>query len=187
MKKLLLILTAVGLAVPAFAQDSTVKAWPVYGYAGVPGNGTSEVDTLTIQTGTSGGTFTIALTGGRTTVPISWSATNATLIANIDAALENLRAIGTGGVTTAAGSLTAGIGTITLTFAAKNAAQDFPALSIGTNSLTGGAAPTLTTTTPGVGATYRDALPGTILVDTLTPGLYFNSSATRGSPTWTSK
>jgi phage tail sheath gpL-like len=168
------------------AQDSTVKSWEVYAIAGAPSNGTNEVDTLTIQSSTNGGTFTIAVSGGRTTTPIAWSATNATLVANVDAALEALPNIGTGGVTTAVGTMTAGIGTITITFAGANsAATDVPTLSIGTNSLTGGAAPTLTTTTPGVAGTFKNARPGTILVDNTTPGLYFNTSATQGAPTWT--
>lgn len=187
MKKLLLFAAAAAIGLStAFAQDSTVKAWPVYAVAGAPTNGTNEVDTLTIQTGTNGGTFTIVVAGGRTTQPITWSATNATLVANVDAALEAVPNIGTGGVATAVGTMTAGIGTITITFnSAKTAATDVPTLSIGTNSLTGGAAPTLTTTTPGVAATFKDARPGTILVDNTTPGLYFNTSATQGAPAWT--
>ena len=188
MKRITLVsvLFLAALALPALAQDSTIKSWPVYGMSGAPTNGTNEVDTLTIQSSTNGGTFTIAVAGGRTTTPISWSATNATLVANVDAALEALPNIGTGGVTTAVGTMTAGIGTITITFAgSKSAGQDVPALSIGTNSLTGGAAPTLTTTTPGVAATFREARPGTILVDYTTPALYFNTSATQGAPAWT--
>lgn len=179
----LVCLTA--LAVPVFAQDSTIKSHEVYEYNGVPSGGTSEIDTLTIQASTSAGTFTIAVAGGRTTSAISWSATNATLVANVDAALENLNVIGTGGVTTAVGTMTAGIGTITITMAGKNAKRDMPALSIGTNSLTGGTAPTLTTTTAGVDATFRDAKTGQLLVDTSTPDLYINDSVTAGSPTWT--
>lgn len=191
MKKLLAILALMALTPPAFAQDSTIKAHQVYQYAGVPSNGTSEIDTLTIQAATAGGTFTITIANGRTSAPISWSATNATLVANVDAALEAMTQIGTGGVTTAVGTMTAGIGTITITMAGKNARMDFPLLSIGTNSLVAStptpdpSAPTLTTTTPGVEATYRSAKTGQLLVDTVTPDLYINDSVTAGSPTWT--
>jgi hypothetical protein len=167
------------------AQDTNVKTVPVYSYAGVPSNGTSEIDTLTIQSSTSGGTFTVCVASGRCTQAISWNATNATLVANVDTALEALPNIGTGGVTTAVGTMTAGIGTITITGAGKNAKMDMPTLSIGTNSLTGGAAPTLTTTTAGVSATYRSAATGTLLVDSTTPDLYINDSTTANSPTWT--
>ena len=193
MKQLLAICAVIALSMTAaFAQDSTIKSMQVYQYAGVPSNGTSEIDTLTIQSGTASGTFTIAVDGGRTTAPITWSATNTTLLANVDAALEALNVIGVGGVTTAAGTLSSGIGTITLTFTGKNAKRDMPALSIGTSAALLASTPTpnpsaatLTTTTPGVEATFRDAKTGTLLVDTSTPSLYINTSTTAGSPTWT--
>lgn len=153
--------------------------------AGVPSSGTNEIDTLTIAASTDGGTFKIAVANGRTTAAISWSATNATLVANVDAALELLPNIGTGGVTTAVGTMTAGIGTITITFTGKNAKTDFPLLSITANAITGGTTPTITTTTPGVAATFRDAPTGGLLVDTVTPDLYINDSTTAQSPTWT--
>lgn len=185
--RVLVTLIAVALVTVSVgvAQDSTVQDAEVFSYNGAPVGGTSEIDTLTIQSGTSAGTFTIAVAGGRTTAPITWSATNATLVANVDAALENLNVIGTGGVTTAVGSMTAGIGTITITMTGKNAKRDMPALSIGTNSLTGGAAPTLTTTTAGVEATFRDAERGQLLVNTSSPHIYINDSSTPSQPTWT--
>lgn len=182
---ILAVTAALAFASPVFAQDNTIKAMEVYSFAGIPSGGTSEIDTLTIQTGTSAGTFTITVAGARTTTAIPWNATNATLLASVDAALEALPTIGTAGVTTAAGTLTAGIGTITLTFTGKNAKRDMPLLGIGDNSLTGGAAPTLTTTTAGVEATFRDAKTGQLLVDTVTPDLYINDSTAAGAPTWT--
>lgn len=172
------------LAQPVFAQDSTIKSSMVYQFAGAPVNGTNEIDTITIQSGTSAGTFTLTLTGGRTTAPITWSATDATLIANIDAALEALPNIGAGGVTTAAGTGSSGIGTYTVAFTGKNAAQDFPLLSIGTNSLTGGTAPTVTTTTAGVAGTFTAAKTGDLLEDTTNGELYQNLSTTAGAPNW---
>lgn len=168
----------------ARAQDSTLTTRPVYGFAGAPANGTSEIDTLTIQSGTSAGTFTISVADGRTTAPITWTATDATLIARIDAALEALSVIGTDGVTTAAGTLSSGIGTVTITFTGKNARRDMPLLSIGTNSLTGGSAPTLTTTTAGVAATWAAAPTGTLIEDTTNGELYQNISTTAFSPNW---
>jgi hypothetical protein len=185
MKKFLsLALLAVLPLLPVHAQDSGITSRQVYAYAGAPSNGTSEVDTLTIQSGTSAGTFTITIDDGRTTAPITWSATDATLVARVDAALEVLSAIGTGGVTTAAGTLSSGIGTITITFTGKNARQNMPALSIGTNSLTGGSAPTLTTTTAGVAATWGTAPTGTLIEDTSNGDLFQNISTTAGSPNW---
>jgi hypothetical protein len=181
MKHTFVILAVFVVAITARAQDSTIKSSQVYSYAGVPASGTSEVDTLTI-TGT-GGSFTITVAGGRTTPAINWSATNATLLANVDAALEGLSAIGSGGVTTAAGTLTTGTGTITLTFAGKNAKKDMPALTTTSALVTGSAS--IATTTPGVAATFPNASPGTLLIDSSTPGLYQNTSATVNSPTWT--
>ena len=178
-------LALVAMAACALAQSPAIKTVSVYSYAGIPSAGTSEVSTITIGGTPTAGTFTLTVAGGRTTGPITWSSTNATLVANIDAALEALSNVGTGGVTTAVGSMTSGIGTITLTFTGKNAKTDFPAIS-GTSSLTG-TSPTLAvaTTTPGVEATFRNAPTGQLLVDTVTPDLYINDSTTLYSPTWT--
>lgn len=180
MKFILSFLALLALALPALAQDATIASAEVYTYAGVPSSGTSEIDTITL-TGT-GGSFTITVSGGRTTAAINHSATTGTMVSNIDTALENLSAIGTGGVTTAAGSLTSGTGTVTVTFAGKNAKKDMPALTV-TSSLTTGSA-AIATTTAGVDATFREARPGTILIDTVTPDAYVNTSTTAFSPTW---
>ena len=185
MKLLFTLFVTVAFALTGFAQDSTISSAQVYRYAGVPASGTNEIDTITIASGTSAGSFTLTVAGGRTTRAIVWSATDATLIANIDAAVEGLSAVGVGGVTTAAGTGSSGIGTYTLTFTGKNAKEDFPLLTIGTNSLTGGAAPTITTTTPGVAATWASAPTGTLLEDKTNGNLYQNTSTTVGSPTWT--
>lgn len=184
MKQLLTILITAAFALSAFAQDNTIKSSMVYQFAGAPVNGNSEVDTLTIQSGTSAGTFTLTTAAGRTTAPITWSATDATLIARIDAAVEALSAVGVGGVTTAAGTGSSGIGTYTLTFTGKNATQDQPLLSIGTNALTGGAAPTITTTTAGVAGTFVNAKTGDLIEDTTNGELYQNISTTANAPNW---
>lgn len=152
---------------------------------GAPVAGTDEVQTLTIGGTPTGGTFKLAFEGV-TTAAITWSATNATLIANIDAALEALPGIGTGGVTTAAAALTAGIGTITLTFAGNRGKQAGVALvTVAENALTG-TAPTLAVarTTAGVDASGRGAPKGTQLVRSDTGVVYVNTG-TATAPTWT--
>jgi hypothetical protein len=53
--------------------------------SGAPGAGTNEVQTMTIDA--TGGTFKLAF-GGFTTGDITWSATNNTLLANINNALQ---------------------------------------------------------------------------------------------------
>jgi hypothetical protein len=184
MKTLIALCLTAALAFPAFAQDSTIKTVPVYSYAGAPINGTSEIDTLTIQSGTSAGTFTISVANSHPTDPITWSATDATLIARIQAALVAHPVIGASGATVTAGTGSSGIGTYLITLGGKNAASDFPLLGIGTNALTGGTAPTLTTTTAGVAGTFTNAAVGTVLEDTTNGELYQNISTTAGSPNW---
>lgn len=152
--------------------------------AGAPVAGTDEVQTITFGGTPTGGTFRLGYKG-QTTDPISWSATNATLIANIDAALEALSTIGTGNVTTAVGTMTAGIGTATVTFAGTLAKKAVPLITVVDNSLTG-TAPTVavTETTPGVSATHRGAPVGARLIDT-TNGKEYINTGTSSVPTWT--
>lgn len=158
----------------------------VYTFAGTPSAGTSEVQTATFGGTPTGGTFVLGFKGQRTAA-ISWSATNNTLVANIDAALEALSTIGVGNVTTAVGTMTAGIGTITVTFAGTLAKKAVNPITVVTNSLTG-TTPTLvvTETTPGVDATGRGASKGQLLVDTATGALYVNTG-TASAPTWTAQ
>lgn len=153
--------------------------------AGVPSAGTSEVQTLTIGGTPDGGTFKLAFKG-QITGAIAWSATDATLIANIDAALGALSTIGgASNITTAAGTVSSGIGTITLTFAGSLAKLAVPLITVDTNSLTG-SSPTLAIaeTTPGVTATHRGAPVGALLVDTAT-GVEYRNTGTVYAPTWT--
>jgi hypothetical protein len=152
--------------------------------AGAPSAGTDEVQTLTIGGTPDGGTFKLAFEGS-TTSAITWTATDATLVASVDAALEALPGIGTGGVTTAAGTLSSGIGTITLTFAGNRGKQAVPTISVADNSLTG-TDPTVEVaeTTPGVDATGRGASKGALLNDT-TNGVAYINTGTALAPTWT--
>lgn len=152
--------------------------------AGAPVAGTDEVQTITIGGTPTAGSFTLTYEGF-TTGAITWSSTNATLIANIDAALEALSNIGTGGVTTAVGTMTAGIGTATVTFNG-NLGKKAVSLMTATNSLTG-TDPTVavTETTPGVDASFRNvAGKGQVVSDTTNGKLYINTG-TAIAPTWT--
>lgn len=155
-----------------------------YTSAAAPTAGTSEVQTITFGGTPTGGTFRLSF-NGFTTAAIAWSATNNTLIANIDAALEALPNIGTGGVTTAVGTMTAGIGTITVTFALGLSKRAVPTIGAANNSLTG-TAPTLAVaeTTPGVDASGLGAAIGATLTD-LTNGLLYINTGTALAPVWT--
>lgn len=151
---------------------------------GTPGAGTSEVQTLTIGGTPTGGTFKLAF-DGQTTGPITWSSTNNTLRDNVDAALEALTNIGTGGVTTAVGTMTAGIGTLTITFAGDLTKKAVNTITVADNSLTG-TSPTLAVaeTTPGVDADFRGAKKGALVTDT-TNGILYINTGTALAPTWT--
>lgn len=155
-----------------------------YTSTGAPTNGTDEVQTLTLGGTPTGGTFKLAFDGW-ITAAIAWSATNATLIANIDAALEALPNIGTGGVVTAVGTMTAGIGTATITFALGLAKRAVNTITVANNSLTG-TSPTLAVaeTTPGVDASGLGAGVGALLVRD-NGVLYINTAAADASPVWT--
>lgn len=148
---------------------------------GAPVNGVSEVQTLTIGGTPTGGAFKLRRQGS-TTPAISWSNVNATLIAAIDAALEALPGMGAGSVVTAAGTLTAGIGTITLTFAATGPQ---PLVAVDMNALTG-TAPTIANalTTAGVAGTGGgQAGIGARYTDTTAGKLYVNGG-TKAKPAW---
>lgn len=153
-----------------------------YTSAGAPTAGTSEVQTLTIGGTPTGGTFKITY-DGKQTAAITWSSTNTTLVSNIDTALEALSNIGTGNITTAVGTMTAGIGTITLTFAGTLAKKAVNTMVVSNNSMTG-TSPTaaITETTPGVDSTGRSAGIGALLHDTTNGKLYITTST--NPPTW---
>lgn len=186
MKSLIFAALAVlALTVDGFSQaGEPANARPLL-VAGAPSAGTSEIQTLTIGGTPTAGTFTISF-DGFTTSAITWSATNATLLANINTALNALPNLEDGEVVAAAGSLTAGIGTITLTFSG-NRAKLAVNLMVATSSLTG-TSPTavITETTAGVTATGRGAAKGRLLIDETNATLYQNTG-TALSPTWTSR
>src|SRR6185436_2823579 len=117
--------------------------------AGAPTAGTNEVQTLTIGGTPTAGTFKLTFDGW-TTAAITWSATNATLLAAINAALDALPNVGASGIVATAGTLTAGIGTILLTFSGGSLPKRAVSLMTATNNLTG-TSPTLAIaeTTPG--------------------------------------
>lgn len=154
--------------------------------AGVPVAGTDEVQTLTIGGTPTAGSFTLTFEGW-TTAAITWSAVNATLLASMVTALNALPNLGTGGVVPTAGTLTAGIGTILLTFSGAQVAKRAVPLMTFTNNLTG-TSPTLAIaeTTPGVTATGIGAAKGALLIDT-TNGTLYQNTGTPAVPVWTSR
>lgn len=156
-----------------------------YTSAGAPTAGTNEVQTLTIGGTPTGGTFKLAYEG-QTTGAITWSSTNATLLANINAALDALTNLGSSFVVATAGTLSSGIGTILLTFSGGTVQKRaVNTMTVALNSLTG-TAPTLAIveTTPGVDASGLGVAVGGHLTDTTNGKEYINTGSAN-APTWT--
>jgi hypothetical protein len=109
--------------------------------------GTNEIQTLTTGGTGAGSTFNLTF-GTFTTGPITWSATNATLFANIQAALDALPNIGPGNTLVANLSCTAGIGTINVTF--QNVLASTNVAQLTTAVLSGALTTAITTATAGV-------------------------------------
>jgi len=151
--------------------------------AGAPVAGTDEVQTLTVGGAPTAGTFRLTFDGAKTAA-ITWSNVNATLVAAIDAALEALRTIGAGGVTTAVGTMTAGVGTITITFAGALAKRAVSTITVSDVALDGSGTVAVAETTPGVNASGLGAAKGSLLTDVTNGKLYINSG-TALAPTWT--
>jgi hypothetical protein len=124
----------------------------------------NEVQTLTIGGTGLGGTFTLTILGVET-ADITWSGTNATLLANINAQLDLNPYLGAGGAVATAGTLASGIGTVLITFSGTTVANK----SIGTITADG---TNLTGSTPTVAMTRTT--PGGIA--TLTPSILFGTS-----------
>lgn len=154
-----------------------------YQTAGAPTAGTDEVQTITIGGSPSAGTFTFTL-DGFTTAPITWSSTNNTLIANVDAALGALPNVGSASnVTTADSTLSSGVGALTVTFVAALGKRAIPLMTANYSQLTGGTV-AVAETTPGVDASARGAPKGATLTDT-TNGKQYINTGTAAAPTWT--
>lgn len=148
--------------------------------AGAPSAGVDETQTATL--GGTGGTSTFRLIlSGVPTGTIAWSATNGTLLANINAALD--ARFGTAQIVATDVALTAGIGTLLLTFSGSDYAKTV--MPVMTRLIVSGALTiAIVETTAGVTATARGAEKGATLIDT-TNGLHYTNTGTTSAPTWT--
>lgn len=189
MKSKLLALLAITVSLSvAIAGTDPLPQWGggIKTTAGAPSDGTSAIQTLTFGATITGGTFKLAY-NGKTTSAITWSSTNNTLVANIDAALEALPTLAGGSsVTTAAGTITSGAnGTVTVTFTGNYAKLLVNAITVADNSMTG-AAHTLTAaiTTAGVTADGRGSPKGALCVDSTNGVLYQNQGTSGLAPSW---
>lgn len=116
--------------------------------------GTVSVQTLTFAA-ISSGKFRLRYKG-QETAAITWSSTNNTLVSNINTALEALpNKAASDSVTVAAGTMTNGLGTLTVTFTTRGKQ---PAIEVTDKRLVGtGADITLVNTTPGTDGLWGDA------------------------------
>lgn len=156
-----------------------------FAFSGAPVAGTNEIQTITFGGTPTGGTFRLRFRGARTE-PIAWSATNATLVTNVQTALRALHTVNGENLTVAVGTMTSGIGTLTVTFNNDLGRAAVPTIAVADNSLTG-TDPTLAVaeTTPGVDATLRGAMPGALAVRTDDAIKVYVNTASAVAPTWT--
>ncbi len=119
--------------------------------------GVNAVQTLTFSTGITGGTFTLTF-NGLTTAPITFSATAATLAANIQAALTALPNVGPNN------TLVAGTGPFTVTFQNGLGGTNVPTLTFNAAGLAGGSITSIITTTTGDTA-QTNSVGGTLTLD----------------------
>lgn len=140
---------------------------------GVPSAGTTEVQTLTVGTVTSG------------QFQMEMDAIRATILWNDNAAAiqTKLRAMGNIGAT---GVTVTGTGPWTLTFGGGLDKKLLSTFVIVNNSLLNVATPvvpTIAKTTPGVNATARGSAKGTLLVNDAT-GIVYANTGTPAAPVW---
>lgn len=165
-----------GERLPAFRE--------MYKTGTAPSAGITCVQTGTLGATITGGTFNLNY-AGMVTAPITWVGTNATLVTNIQNALNALPTIGTGQSTVAAGTMVNGAGgTFTVTFGGNLSKQVLPVMSVQANNMTG-AAHTLTfaITTAGVEADGR-ILPKGALIMAADTGKWYTNSGTPPNPVW---
>lgn len=150
--------------------------------AGAPSAGTNEVQTATLGGTGLGSTFRLKLDGVETG-DVTWSATNATLLSNINAALDAI--FGASQIVATDSTLASGLGDLLLTFSGSNVSksvQNTMTARITAGSLTVSVAET----TAGVDATARGIAAGGTVVDTTNRKEYINTG-TPNAPTWTVK
>ncbi|MBS1903471.1 MAG: hypothetical protein JSS75_07205 [Bacteroidetes bacterium] len=148
-----------------------------------PTNGTNCVQYVTIGGTPTSGTFQLTGSAG-TTGQITWSATNLTLLANVQAALDTV--YGSGNTLVEDISLSSGIGVFKITFQNGQGKQIVDLLTY-VNSLSG-TSPTIAIAiqTAGVEATHRNSAKGQVLcyVTPDPPAMYQNTSNTPCNPSW---
>ena len=184
MKNLLLSLLAV-LAIATASADSYQYPLGVLANAGAPGNGTSEVQTVTLAA-TSGNlttlvpaVVTLGFRGKTASLTITAEDTNGTLDTKVAAALDTMSTVKAANVTVATTGTTTRV--IGLTYKASLGKQALPQLT--STVVSGNVTATAATGTPGVTATGLTTKKGALLVDETNARLYINAGAPY-APSW---
>jgi hypothetical protein len=166
----------------SFAQsgaDLPLMPGGIFKVGTVPVNGTNEVQTITL-TNFSSGTLRLSFLGKNVVVTFAGAEANAAIDTLVDAALEGLATIGTGGVSVVTSGTTSRA--IAVTFAGNLARLNVD--PIVATVLTGTNTVGVATTTPGVTADGRASVIGQLAVTQDAGLLYINTSTTLLSPTW---
>jgi hypothetical protein len=146
----------------------------LYTNAGAPSAGTDEVQSVDITGTPTGGTFRLSMDGAATG-DIAYNANAAA----VQSALEAV--VGTGNV-----AVTGTNPNFSVAFQGALSQKAVSQVALARNELTGGTAPSVSTSTdtPGVTGTHREAAKGSLLTDTTNGKLYINTGSA-GDPTWT--
>jgi hypothetical protein len=141
---------------------------------------TNEVQTLTFG-GAPAGNYILSVRGYQLT--IAWSNVNATLLAALQAALDGVPGVGAGSIVATAGALTAGVGTVLLTYSGVSVAGR-PQGGIVVISPPSPGTLSVAITTPG--AEQNPPLPGkhALYMNLTTGQVYSNSGGTPAAPVW---
>jgi hypothetical protein len=160
--------------------DAALEALSNIGTSGVvtaAGTMTNGVGTITVTFAAFGPQLPIEVVDNRTGALIS--------VARTTAGTGGLPNVGKVGIVASAGTVTAGVGTILLTFSGANLAKRVqPLVTVAENALTGTATLTIAETTPGVDAAFIGVLPGALVTDTSNGKVYANTG-TAAAPSYT--
>jgi hypothetical protein len=145
---------------------------------GAPSTGNDGVLILAIAGTASSGTFKLKYEGF-----VTGTIANNASAANVATALNALPSIGASGVACSGGAL----GTaVVITFnGANHAKKTVSALTVAENSLVGGGAPTITTSTTAVTALFRGIGYGGLVINTFEGKMYQNTTAVGQVASWT--
>ena len=143
---------------------------------GAPVAGTNAVYTLTTGGTITSGSIEFEYQGAEASA--TWSSTNATFLANVNTALDTL--FGAGNVQAAIGSMTNGVGTILITFAADLGLQPVTGLTIDNNLVGTNPTATISNTTPGVRPSGYNTAKGALIPTD--DGLLYQNVGTATAP-----